>query len=57
MKFGLKDIVVEKFSEVFSIYPAIDSVVIYGSRAIGNFREDSDIDITLMGEQVRRCSV
>lgn len=52
MKFGLSDRVIQKFSEVFSKYPAIDSVVIYSSRAKGNFREGSDIDITLMGNQV-----
>jgi uncharacterized protein len=37
---------------VFSKYPAIESVVIYGSRAKGNFRDGSDIDITLLGKQV-----
>ncbi|MFC6876793.1 nucleotidyltransferase family protein [Flavobacterium myungsuense] len=29
---------------------SIDEVIIYGSRAKGNFKEGSDIDITLKGE-------
>jgi predicted nucleotidyltransferase len=29
--------------------PSIDEVIIYGSRAKGNFREGSDIDITIKG--------
>jgi uncharacterized protein len=52
MNFGLKDRVIQQFGEVFSQYPEIESVVIYGSRAKGNHREGSDIDITIMGEQV-----
>jgi predicted nucleotidyltransferase len=30
----------------------VDEVVIYGSRAKGNYREGSDIDITLKGEKL-----
>lgn len=29
---------------------SIDEVIIYGSRAKGNYREGSDIDITILGE-------
>jgi predicted nucleotidyltransferase len=29
--------------------PSIDEVIIYGSRAKGNYKEGSDIDITLKG--------
>ncbi len=32
---------------VFSRYPEIETVIIYGSRAKGNFRPGSDIDLTL----------
>jgi uncharacterized protein len=34
--------------EVFSRYPAISEVRLYGSRAKGNFREGSDIDLSIM---------
>jgi len=52
MRFGLSDRTIEKFHTVFSKYPEIEEVVIYGSRAKGNYREGSDIDITLKGEKV-----
>jgi len=52
MKFGLKEKVIQQFGKVFTKYPEIESVVIYGSRAKGNYREGSDIDITIIGGQV-----
>lgn len=52
MKFGLKEETIQKINAVFARYPEIDAVVIYGSRAKGNFREGSDIDITLKGTAV-----
>lgn len=47
--FGLSDILQEKLCSVFRKYNCIDEVVIYGSRALGTNRENSDIDITLKG--------
>lgn len=38
--------------EVFSRFPEIDRVVIYGSRAKGNYKKGSDIDLTLLGENL-----
>ncbi|HTG65154.1 MAG TPA: nucleotidyltransferase domain-containing protein, partial [Flavobacterium sp.] len=35
--------------QILEKYPSIEKVVIYGSRAKGNAREGSDIDITLFG--------
>ncbi|WP_114748573.1 nucleotidyltransferase domain-containing protein [Pleomorphovibrio marinus] len=37
---------------VFSKYPQIEKVMIYGSRAKGNFKPASDIDLTLIGENI-----
>ncbi len=37
---------------VFSNYSGIEKAVIYGSRAKGNHRHGSDIDITLFGEHL-----
>lgn len=50
MKFGLDEKVIEKINLVFASFPKIDKVIIYGSRAKGNYREGSDIDLTLIGE-------
>ena len=49
MKFGLDDTTLAKFRAVFATYPEIEEVVLYGSRAKGNFREGSDIDLTIKG--------
>ena len=48
-RFGLKSEVIEKINSVFSKYPNIEQVVVYGSRAKGNYRLGSDIDLTLIG--------
>lgn len=52
MKFGLSHDILEKFTSVFLKYPEIEEVLIYGSRAKGNYREGSDIDLTLKGAKV-----
>lgn len=50
MKFGLKDETILKIQSAFIKFPGIEKVVIYGSRAKGNYRNGSDIDITLFGK-------
>ncbi|MCS6989907.1 MAG: nucleotidyltransferase domain-containing protein [Chloroherpetonaceae bacterium] len=52
MKFGLKEETIAKIQAVFEKYPEVERVVIYGSRAKGNFRQGSDIDLTLIGERL-----
>lgn len=47
--FGLKDEVIENISKVFSKYPEIDRACVFGSRARGDYKETSDIDIVLYG--------
>lgn len=49
---GLKRTDLEKLSEVFRKYPAVEKAILYGSRAIGNFKPFSDVDITLLGEGI-----
>ena len=34
--------------EIYSKFPQIEKVICYGSRAKGNFREGSDIDMTIV---------
>ncbi len=50
--FGLKADTIRKINEVFVRYPHIEKVLIYGSRAKGNFKNGSDIDLTLVGENL-----
>lgn len=51
-RFGLSDATINQINRVFSDYPAIEKAVIYGSRAKGNYRNGSDIDITLFGNNL-----
>jgi predicted nucleotidyltransferase len=52
MKFGLKEEVIGKISGLLSKYPEINVAVIYGSRAKGNYKPGSDIDLSLKGDKI-----
>ena len=52
MSFGLPENLINSFNKIFASYSEIEKVIIYGSRAKGNFREGSDIDLTLVGENI-----
>jgi predicted nucleotidyltransferase len=54
MRFGLSDKIIEGLNSVFRKHPEVEGVTIYGSRAKGNFREGSDIDITLIGSALNK---
>jgi predicted nucleotidyltransferase len=54
LKFGLNDITIERLQGVFRRYEEVDEVIIYGSRAKGNFRVGSDIDITIKGTALNK---
>lgn len=49
---GLTPEIFDKMRAVFQNYTEIDSVVLYGSRAMGNFKKASDIDISLKGSKI-----
>jgi type I restriction enzyme, S subunit len=49
MKFGLEENIVAKLNEVFEANSKVDKAWIFGSRAKGNFRPDSDIDVAIKG--------
>jgi predicted nucleotidyltransferase len=49
MRYGLSEQTIEKICGVFASHPAIDKAVLYGSRAKGNFKPGSDIDLCLYG--------
>jgi predicted nucleotidyltransferase len=46
-KSGLSDNTIKKIHSIFSKYPEIKKVILYGSRALGTFRNGSDIDLTI----------
>lgn len=52
MNHGLSEKTVNKIFSVFERFPEIEKAVLYGSRAKGNFKTGSDIDLTLYGEKL-----
>ena len=52
MKYGLKDSDILKIQLVFRNFSEIEKAILYGSRAKGNFKPASDIDLTLIGESL-----
>ena len=52
MRYGLKSHIVEKIKVVFAKYPQIEKVILYGSRAKGNYKIGSDIDITIISKSI-----
>ncbi len=52
MKYGLKEEQWDMLAGVFARNPKIDKVVLYGSRAKGTYKPFSDVDITLVGDEL-----
>ena len=50
MKYGLSDNHIAAIQGIFKAYPKVSEAILYGSRAKGNYRPASDIDLTLQGE-------
>jgi len=57
MSFGLPQVTFEYIQSVFLKHPEINQVLIYGSRAKGNFRNGSDIDLSLVGKDITEQSL
>ena len=52
IKYGLKTAEIAAIQNVFKLFSNLKKVVIYGSRAKGNYRPGSDIDLTLQGKDL-----
>ena len=52
MKYGLSESTIQKICAVLSRYPHVEKAILYGSRAKGNFKNGSDIDLTLHGSEL-----
>jgi len=52
LRFGLKEATIIAMNSVFAGHSEIEKAVIYGSRAMGNYRNGSDIDLTLLGDSL-----
>ena len=56
--FGLSETTINKINHVLAGFPNVEQATIYGSRAKGNYRPGSDIDLTLFGAHLdqRQCA-
>lgn len=46
---GLNNLDIKKIQSVFKLHPEIEKAILFGSRAKGNYKAASDIDLTLVG--------
>lgn len=51
-EFGLPDTTLAVIRRILADFPAVEKAILYGSRAMGTHRPGSDIDLTLMGDQL-----
>jgi len=49
LRFGLKEETIGQICAVLQKFPQVSRATVYGSRAKGNFKTGSDIDLTLHG--------
>jgi len=54
---GLEGGILNKLKEVFENYTELEQVVLYGSRALGNFNDRSDIDLAVKGTHLDRFKI
>jgi len=57
MPFGLAEHTVEQIKSVFEAHPEISEVVLYGSRAKGNYKPGSDIDLACRGHNLTHTTI
>jgi|SRR5690606_29029449 len=50
--YGLEQEDIQKINAVFNKLTSIEKAILYGSRAIGNYKPYSDIDLTLIGKNL-----
>ena len=52
MMFGLEQKDIDLIRDTFKMFPGIKEVIIYGSRATGDYKTGSDIDLAVKGENL-----
>lgn len=50
--FGLSERATKTITDILAKYPEVEQAIIYGSRAKGNYREGSDVDLTFKGKDL-----
>ena len=54
MPYGLTDSELKQLFDIFADHPHVGQAILYGSRAKGNYKPFSDVDITLVGHELTR---
>ncbi|WP_206528164.1 nucleotidyltransferase domain-containing protein [Marinitoga sp. 38H-ov] len=54
MNFGLKEEHLKIIIDYIKTIPEIEEVFIFGSRAMGNYKKGSDIDLAIKGKEITR---
>ena len=57
MRYGLEEMTIKKIDEVFSRFPEIREVILYGSRAMGTHKKGSDIDLVILSDKIELSTV
>jgi predicted nucleotidyltransferase len=52
MKYGLDESVIQQINKLLRMFTGIEKAILYGSRAKGNYKNGSDIDISLVGDNL-----
>jgi len=55
--FGLLEKDIDYIIQAIKRFDEIDRAIIFGSRAMGNHKKGSDVDIAIVGEKVSRNSI
>jgi predicted nucleotidyltransferase len=57
MNHGLTSETADRIRSVLARFPDVEKAVLYGSRAKGNYKRGSDIDLTLFGDQLNKSTL
>ncbi|NCX95621.1 MAG: nucleotidyltransferase domain-containing protein [Chitinophagia bacterium] len=52
MDYGLYDDDIQSIKQIFAAHPEVAEVILFGSRAMGNYRPGSDIDLAIMSDSL-----
>lgn len=52
MRYGIENSIWDELADVFRNYLEVDQVILFGSRAMGTHRPNSDIDLVIFTEKI-----
>lgn len=57
MSFGIRNKDIDYIIDTIKGFPEVDKAFIFGSRAIGNYKKGSDVDIALFGKDINFSTI